>query len=116
MQAARNKPRRATLPTPNTASLCRVGSYPRVTSWCQPPPRMLALRVSALDRLLGRNVESLDDLLRVQDLIMSRQRTARHAVESADAYGEAWPRYLVDPIGALGCWPRPYRETPTIAA
>jgi hypothetical protein len=74
---------------------------------------MLALRVSVLDRLLGRTVDTVRDLERVQSLILSRQNCAQQAIEALTRGGVTrWPSYLVNPVGALGCWPLPYAETP----
>ena len=108
------------LPPPNPPRRVprREPAYRRhldASRWGQPPPLMLALRVSVLDRLLGRTVDTVRDLERVQSLILSRQNCARQAIEGSMANGVArWPSYLVNPIGALGCWPLPYAETPTV--
>ncbi len=82
----------------------------------QPHPRavLLALHVSALDRLLGQAISDVRRALLVQSVLISRQNCAREALEAATNTSERveCPNYLVDPLGSLGSWPEPYVETP----
>ncbi len=102
---------------PRTNRLPASNELPPIVTVRQPPSDMLALRVSALDMRLGHAVFRVCDLLRVQDGILKRQDCARRAIDAAVQQGtEQWPAYLVNPIGFLARWPRPYAETPVIAA